>query len=342
MSGNAITLNDPQISPFSDGQYTGAESVQNGRTPPGWIKGFPNSYKFWQVPSITPAVGERHPTVYSLNKRLVYVNGIMTPMQAHANTVKLVSVISGAVAIGIYNQSGSGTAAESTLGMIRNGVMDVVQCIGDKLGTNNNPASKTLAKSVYDACVNGVHLNIVAHSQGALITSRGTRQGIGMLLDHYGRINSEVRPLIANVERRHNFFQNLLRGAVHADDIDRMKLDRALRRLILPGVEQRLRDYVSVQTFGGAANFYPNGPLYRHVNNGWDPVSNAVGQGSFVHGGGRDSQQVQIERNSNKRIRDFDDHSMDGVYLQPSQYYTDRNGNRVDTNYVPIDMGMVR
>ena len=96
------------------------------------------------------------------------------------------------------------------------------------------------------------------------------------------------------------------------------------------------------KTFGGASNFFPNGPLYRHVNNGWDPVSNAVGQGSYIHGGGRGARQVQIERNSGTIARDFDDHSMDAVYLQSSQYYVDRNGNRVDTDYIPIDMSMVR
>ena len=85
MSDIAIKLNDPNISPFSDGQfYRGGR--QHRRYQPARVgyAGFPTSYHFWEVPAITPAVGERHPTVYSLNKRIVYINGIMTPMQSHA------------------------------------------------------------------------------------------------------------------------------------------------------------------------------------------------------------------------------------------------------------------
>lgn len=335
MSESAITLNPPTIVAFTDGQYTGASGIPGGMTAPGAVRGYEsNNIDFWQVPPITPAVGERTPVTPAPNKRIVYINGINTSMAAHAYTLKLASVVSGATAIGIYNQSGDGTNT--------NMVFDLVQCIGDKTNLSNNPASKTVAKSVFEACFNEKYLNIVAHSQGALITSRGLRMGIGLLLDRYGRINSQVRPLIEQVERRRNFFESVMRGIINADDVDRMRLEIALRTYVLPGVERRLSSYVSVQTFGGAGSFYPNGPVYRHVNNGWDPVSNAFGQGAFIHGGGQGAQQVQIERNSGMGIRDIADHSIDALYLQPSQYYVDRTGKRVDNNYIPIDMSMVR
>ena len=335
MSNPAITLEPPSILAFTDGQFTGAYGQTGGTTAPGAVRGFnPNNRRFWQVPAITPGVGERTVVPVAQNKRLVYINGINTSMAAHAYTVKLAAVVSGATVIGIYNQSGDGTNT--------NMIMDLVQCLGDKTGLNNNPATRTVGRSVYHACTSEKYLNIIAHSQGALITSRGLRQGIGLLLDYYGRRNVQVRPLIEQVERRRNFFQSVLRNMIHADDIDRARLEAALRRHVLPGIERRLNSFVSVQTFGGAGSFYPDGPVYRHVNNGWDPVSNAFGQGAFIHSGGRGAQQVQIERNSGMRIRDVADHSIDALYLQASEYYIDRTGRRVDNSYIPIDMTMVR
>ncbi len=336
MSNNpAIVLNQPTITQFGDGSFTGANGVTGGNTPPGSVKGFePLSNYFWEIPAITPSVGERQPANPAHGKRIVYINGINTPMTSHAYTVKLISVVSGAVVIGIYNQSGDGTNG--------NIFFDLVQCLGDKSGLSNNPATRTLAKCVYDSCVSGVHLNIAAHSQGAIITSRGIRQGIGMLLDRYGRMSNQVRPLIEAVERRRGFFESVLRGAIGADDMDRIRLEQALRRHILPNVETRLRDYVSAQTFGGAGRFFPNGPLYRHVFNAWDPVPVLFGQGDLITGPGRDARVEEINRNAGSRFQDFEDHSIDGVYLQSSQYYVDRTGRKVDNNYIPIDMTMVR
>ena len=335
MSNPAITLEQPATTAFTDGQFTGTNGASGGNTPPGSFTGYArNSQHFWRVPPITPAIAERQPTSLSPNKLIVYINGINTSRTVHAYTVKLASVVSGANAIGIYNQSGDGVDT--------NMFFDLVQCLGDKTGLSNNAATNTAAKCVDDACVNRVFLNVVAHSQGALIMSRALRQGIGMLLDRYGRQNSTVRPLIDQVERRRNFFERVGRNLIGADDVDRIRLEAALRRYILPRVERQLGSYVTVQTYGGAGSFFPNGPRYRHVNNGWDPVSNAVGQGAWVSGGGRGATQVQIERNSGMRIRDVADHSIEGLYLQPSEHYVDRNGNKVDNDYVPIDMTIVR
>ena len=59
-------------------------------------------------------------------------------------------------------------------------------------------------------------------------------------------------------------------------------------------------------------------------------------------GPGRGARVEQIDRNAGSMIRDFDDHSMDGVYLQSSEYFVDRSGKKVDSNYIPVDMNMVR
>jgi hypothetical protein len=335
MSATDIELQKPTISPFGDGEFTG--SAQN--TPPGNIRGYGRDRYFWEIPGVTAQSVGSAPIATPVNKRIIYVNGIGTPMIAHAYTVKLISYVSGCGVAGIYNQSGDGFKEDP--------ISDLVQCIGDKLGVSNNPATKTMAKAIFDSCVSGVYLNIVAHSQGAIITSRAVRQAIGMLLDRYGRMNTKVRALFNEVEKRRGFWESVGRGIISQDDVDRIKLLVALKQDILPLVEKRLGDFVSVQTFGGAGRFFPNGPWYRHVSNLWDPVPNAFGQGSeqlfgLPSGSGRGGTVEEIERNAGSRFRDFDDHSMDGVYMQESKYFVDRHGNKVDSNYIPIHMNRIR
>lgn len=329
----AIELSSPSITPFGDGEYVGAYG-QGGVQQPGSFSGYHPDNLFWGVPGITPAISERHVATPALNKRIVYINGINTSMAAHANTLKLLTTVTGAVVIGIYNMSGDGTDG--------NIFFDLVQCLGDKTGLSNNPATKTLAKAVFNSCTSGVYLNIVAHSQGGIITSRGLRQGIGKLLDHYGRMHKDVRPIIESLEKKRGFFENVVRGLIDANNTERIMLNAALKKHILPIVEKKLNQYVSAQTFGGAGRFFPNGPVYRHVYNSWDPVPNLFGQGDIMTGPGRGAVVQKISRNSGSPIADFDDHSMDGVYLQSSLYYTDRKGKKVDTNYIPVDMNMVR
>jgi hypothetical protein len=330
MSATDIELQKPVISPFGDGDYTGTAH----NTPPGNIGGYGKSRHFWEIPSVTSASTALNPIVTPRNKRVIYVNGIGTPMMSHAYTVKLLAYVSGCGVVGIYNQSGDGTDT--------NIFYDLVQCLGDKTGLSNNPATKTMAKAVFDGCVSGVYVNIVAHSQGAIITSRALRQAIGMLLDRYGRMNSKVNALFQEVEKRRGFWESVGRGMVNANDRDRMLLEIALKQEILPLVEKRLGDFVSVQTFGGAGRFFPNGPMYRHVVNAWDPVPNAFGQGDIMTGPGRGAVVQTIDRNAGSIAPDFDDHSMDGVYLQNSQYFVDRNGKKVDTNYIAIDQNRIR
>jgi hypothetical protein len=329
----AIEVKMPSVTGFGDGDYVGANG-QGGRVSPGSFSGYHPSNFFWGVPGITPSISESHPAVPALNKRIVYINGINTPRSAHAYSLKLLTTVTGAVVVGIYNMSGDGTDG--------NIVFDLVQCLGDKSGLSNNPATKTLGLAVYNSCVSGVYLNIVAHSQGAIITSRGIRQGIGLLLDHYGRMHREVSPIIDSLEKKRGFFENVLRGIVSANDVDRIRLNLALKKYIQPIVEKKLHDYVSAQTFGGAGRFFPDGPVYRHVFNSWDPVPNLFGQGDIFTGPGRGARVEKVSRNSGSIGPDFDDHSMDGVYLQSSQYYTDRTGKKVDSNYIPIDMSMIR
>jgi hypothetical protein len=336
----AVTVVQPIVAPsLTDGMFSGLAA--GPPTSPGNIVGYPSSRNYFGIPPVTAltAAGQR---VAPVNKLIIYVNGIGTNRDTHGYTVKLISVITGANVIGIYNQSGDGTSS-GALDM----VSDLIQCLGDKTGLGNNAATNTLARSVFKACTSAMPINIVAHSQGAIITSRGMRQAIGMLLDFYGRRDPTVRPLLEEVD--HILNRSMLATVGRSfvpfsslmDSAAISRLRTALETRIRPIVEQKLDEFVSAQTFGGAARFYPNGPKYRHVFNVWDPVP-LVGQNDIFTGPGRGARVESLDRNSDMFIRDIADHSITDLYLQSSDHYVDRNGHRVDNSYIPIDMSMVR
>lgn len=334
----AITVEQPIVAQnLTDGAFSGL--APGPPTPPGNICGYPSSRHYFGIPPVTAVTAAGH-RVSPVNKLIVYVNGIGTNRDTHAYTVKLISVITGANVIGIYNQSGDGMES----GFV-DMVADLIQCLGDKTGLGNNAATNTLARSVFRACTSSMNLNVVAHSQGAIITSRAMRQGIGMLLDFYGRRDATVRPMLEQADRIINtsMWRRILSGTFRQmqDAAFLITLNNALEEKIRPIVEQKLDEFVSVQTFGGAARFYPNGPRYRHVFNVWDPVP-LVGQNDIFTGPGRGARVESLNRNSDMFIRDIADHSITDLYLQSSDHYIDRNGHRVDNTYIPIDMSMVR
>ncbi len=333
----AITVTEPVVrGNLGDGNFSGLAGNSTGA--PGTIEGYQSQSKYYNVPAVT-AKNTGVSTSNPIDKLLLYVNGIGTPRAAHAYTVKLISVVTNTKVIGIYNQSGDG---EGT-----NLFFDLIQCLGDKTGLGNNPATNTMANSVATACKEGRYINIIAHSQGAIITSRAMRQAIGMLLDYYGRQDPVVKPLLEEVDRINSrtLWEKLTttRSSDLRNSITIITLARELQDRIKPIVETQLDSYVSAQTFGGAARFYPDGPRYRHVYNFWDPVPMLVGQGDIMTGPGRGAQVIELNRNAGSRIRDFvDDHSITNVYMQSSDNFVDRLGKKVDSTYIPIDMSMVR
>jgi hypothetical protein len=96
----------------------------------------------------------------------------------------------------------------------------------------------TLADTVYEEITAGRTVNLMAHSQGALITSRA-------LQDVYNRLRIE-------------------------DGLSRAATERLLSR-------------VRVETFGGAAGSYPDGPRYVHYVNRRDPVASLFGLGPVAN-----------------------------------------------------------
>lgn len=92
-------------------------------------------------------------------KKVIYVNGIMNSADSHCDSLKAIAKKRCVAVTGVFNKS-DGFAK------------DITQCIGDKAGIGNNPANNTLRGLVQDSINQGQPIEIMAHSQGALITSR--------------------------------------------------------------------------------------------------------------------------------------------------------------------------
>lgn len=189
-----------------DGHFVGA----NGAT-------YPPTIPLNQVPTIEPQDGR------TSNETLIYINGINTPKDSQFDSLQQIANRTGSPVIGIHNAT-------------QGGFLDVIQSTGDTLDIGRNPAVDTLADTIYDEVKAGRSVHLMAHSQGALITSRALQ---------------DVR--------------------------NRLRIEDGLSRAETDG----LLSNVKVETFGGAAGSYPDGPKYVHYVNRNDPVSTLFGLGPF-------------------------------------------------------------
>ena len=191
-----------------DGLFVGA----GGRT-------YAPSTPLANVPGVVPSDG-RVPT-----GTIVYVNGISTTKDGQFGSLQQIADRTGARVVGIHNAT-------------QGGIVDVIQSAGDTLDIGHNPAVDTLADTVYAEINAGRTIHLMAHSQGALITSRA-------LTDVYQRLRVE-------------------------DGLSRREAERILSR-------------VEVETFGGAAGSYPDGPRYVHYVNRRDAVPGLFGLGPVAN-----------------------------------------------------------
>src|SRR3712207_5493736 len=191
-----------------DGLFVGA----GGRT-------YSPSTPLSQVPAVLPGDG-RVPT-----ETVVYVNGIITTKDGQFCSLRQIAARTGAPVAGVHNAT-------------QGGFVDVLQSVGDTLDVGHSPAVDTLADTVYAEIKAGRTVHLMAHSQGALITSRA-------LADVYQRLRVE-------------------------DGLSRREAERLLGR-------------VEVETFGGAAGSYPDGPRYVHYVNRRDAVPGLFGLGPFAN-----------------------------------------------------------
>lgn len=212
MTRPAFALLDAPATHGSDRDFDGLFVGAGGRT-------YAPSTPLAQVPAVVPSDG-RVPT-----ETIVYVNGISTTKDGQFGSLQQIADRTGARVVGIHNAT-------------QGGFVDVIQSAGDTLDLGHNPAVDTLADTVYAEIKAGRTIHLMAHSQGALITSRA-------LTDVYQRLRVE-------------------------DGLSRREAQRMLSR-------------VEVETFGGAAGSYPDGPRYVHYVNRRDAVPGLFGLGPFAN-----------------------------------------------------------
>jgi hypothetical protein len=172
-----------------------------------------------EIPAVIPAGGTRN------NETLIYVNGIRTDIAGQANSLQAIADNSGSRVVGIHNATeGFGT--------------DILQSLGDKLDIGRNPAVDTLADTLYNELRAGRGVHLLAHSQGALITSRALQDLKNRLMLEDGMSRREAENLMSSIK---------------------------------------------VETFGGAARRYTDGPQYVHYVNRNDGVPQALGLRSWLN-----------------------------------------------------------
>ncbi len=143
---NPLSFRLPREEPPTDKQFDGHLVGANGQT-------FVPNTPFNEIPAVTPNGGVRN------NEILIYVNGISTTVAGQSKSLQTIADNSNSPVIGIHNATqGFGT--------------DVLQSLGDKLDIGSNSAVDTLADSVYNELKAGRGVHLLAHSQGAIITSR--------------------------------------------------------------------------------------------------------------------------------------------------------------------------
>jgi hypothetical protein len=118
----------------------------------------------------------------------VYVNGILNTVDVQANFMSRLADASGSAVFGIHN---------ATQGI----VSDVWQSLKDKLDLGRNPAVETLANYVYSQIATGnqMPVNLVGHSQGALIISRALNDVRNRLRIERGLSAQDVESRLNNV-----------------------------------------------------------------------------------------------------------------------------------------------
>jgi len=153
-----------------DGHFVGA----NGQT-------FSPETPLSDVPAVTPAGGVTN------NETLIYVNGIRTDVAGQSNSLQAIADNTGSRVIGVHNAT-------------RSSVADIFQSLGDKLDIGNNPAVDTLADTVYNELRAGRDVHLMAHSQGAIITSRALEDVKNRLMLEDGMSRTDAENLLNNVK----------------------------------------------------------------------------------------------------------------------------------------------
>ncbi len=161
---------EPRTDKEFDGHFVGA----NGQT-------FAPNTPLGEIPGVNPQGGVRN------NETLIYVNGIRTNVAGQTNSLQAIADSTGSRVVGIHNSTeGFGT--------------DILQSLGDKLDIGNNPAVDTLADMVYNELRAGRDVHLMAHSQGAIITSRALQDVKNRLMLEDGMSRRDAEALMNNIK----------------------------------------------------------------------------------------------------------------------------------------------
>lgn len=177
---------------------------------------YPPSTPLAQVPPVLPNNGK------PANATVLFINGIMTDAALHqAHLQELANT--GVKAIGIHN---------ATRGM----VLDLLQCVGQKLNLGNadDASIETAARVIHAAVRKGEPLSLIGHSQGALVLAAAIDQVKSRLILEDGMTKAQALQVLAAIK---------------------------------------------VETIGGAAAQFPDGPAYTHHVNTNDLIPLLTGVG---------------------------------------------------------------
>lgn len=144
---------------------------------------YPPDTPLSQIRGVLPSHGEP-------SHKILFVNGIANSVDDHYKSLQAIADRAGAEVVGVYNAT-------------EGGGKDLLQCLGDKLDIGKNAAVDTLAGTLYAelSSSGNAPINIMAHSQGGLITSRALEDVKQHLMDDgLSRAEAEARLSRINVE----------------------------------------------------------------------------------------------------------------------------------------------
>jgi hypothetical protein len=177
---------------------------------------------------------------------IFYVNGIKTDAETHCDTLSAISDLTGAVTIGVLNETEGmvkdiwQTAWDRFTVQVENKLAD--WGIDKTVKIHENESAKLLTNVIVQRVRQGKHVEIWAHSQGGAVTSLA--------------LNRALRALSAE----------------------------GLYPVMKDG--QEYKDAIRVVTFGSAASqwpegLWPRGPIYTHYVHLRDATPSALGVGAF-------------------------------------------------------------
>lgn len=152
-----------------DGHFVG----KDGQT-------YPPDTPLTDIDAVTPTNGVTN------DRTIVHVNGINTDVAGQQTSLQAIADQTGSRVIGIHNSTG---------GMVR----DLGQSLGDKLDIGNNAAVDTLADTIYNELIAGREVDLMAHSQGAIISSRALTDVRNRLELEDGMSRQQAEALLGNV-----------------------------------------------------------------------------------------------------------------------------------------------